>query len=148
MPSHLHPRSTATSTLFAGTLLASFVVVAVPHIWPCPRPRKAYLDSEVVFDDQGRPLRRVRRVTKKENNQEEEEPAANSPPRSSAASRPSPNQKGNTIQDEAKLLQQLQAEAAALEQENARRECPVPKPRGALGRLLGFEEKQGNSHPK
>lgn len=44
------------------------------------------------------------------------------------------------IQKEAELLQQLQAEAAARDQENARRPCPVPKPRGALGRFLGFED--------
>jgi len=48
--------------------------------------------------------------------------------------------RANKLQKEAELLQQLQAEAAALDQENARRPCPVPKPRGALGRLLGFED--------
>ncbi|KPI39090.1 uncharacterized protein AB675_4511 [Cyphellophora attinorum] len=46
MPSHLHPRSTATSTLFAGTLLASFVVISIPHIFPCPRPRTQYMDAD------------------------------------------------------------------------------------------------------
>lgn len=140
MPSHLHPRSTATSTLFAGTLLASFIVVAVPHIWPCPRPRKAYLDSDVVFDDQGRPMRRVRRVKKTDENVigAAEAEATTSIPQG-------PNQRGNTIKDEAEILRQLQAEAAAFEQENARRECPVPKPKGVLGRILGFEEKPEKS---
>ena len=45
MPPHLHPRSTATSTLFGATLLASFVVVGIPHVFPCPRPRNAQLDG-------------------------------------------------------------------------------------------------------
>lgn len=49
------------------------------------------------------------------------------------------------MQKEAELLQQLQAEAAAMDQENARRPCPVPKPKGALGRLLGFEDSDDTS---
>ena len=45
MPPHLHPRSTLTTTLFTGTLLASFAVVALPHVLPCPVPRKRYADK-------------------------------------------------------------------------------------------------------
>lgn len=138
MPPHLHPRSAATSTLFAGTLVASFVVVAVPHIWPCPRPKKAYLDSEIIFDDQGRPMRRVRRV--KKTAQEEGTDTTTKAPSSPSVST-SQGQKGNTVEAEANIFNKLQAEADALESENARRPCPVPKPKGALGRLLGFEEK-------
>ncbi|KAK4103691.1 hypothetical protein N658DRAFT_421573 [Parathielavia hyrcaniae] len=39
-PPHLHPRSRMTSSLFATTVLASFLVVALPHILPCPAPRR------------------------------------------------------------------------------------------------------------
>lgn len=129
MPPHLHPRSAATSTLFAGTLVASFVVIAVPHIWPCPRPRKAYNDSEIIFDDQGKPIKRLRRVKK----------GSEQIPENFTAM-PSQGRKGNSMEDEAKILYQLQAEAQALEEASARRPCPVPKPKGVVGRLLGFEE--------
>ena len=61
-----------------------------------------------------------------------------------ATSTPTPILKPQTkMQKEAELLRQLQDEAAARDEENARRECPVPKPKGALGRLLGFDN--GNS---
>src|SRR5271156_5612917 len=67
MPPPLHPRSTATSTLFAGTLLASFTVVAIPHLFPCPRPRRAYADTERQLDSEGRPaVRRKRRKTEEQ----------------------------------------------------------------------------------
>lgn len=45
------------------------------------------------------------------------------------------------MEAEAKIFQQLQAESEALDAENAKRPCPVPKPTGVIGRLLGFEEK-------
>ncbi|KAK6600356.1 hypothetical protein H4I96_07682 [Botrytis cinerea] len=45
MPPHLHPRSRFTSSLFAGTLFASFFVVALPHVLPCPAPRVVYADD-------------------------------------------------------------------------------------------------------
>jgi len=144
MPSHLHPRSRATSTLFAGTLLASFAVVAVPHIWPCPRPRKQFLDSEIVIMDDGRAMRRVRKLKKPVSDSElsieipSPSPSPSNPADASQSTKMSNQQR--KMQKEADLLQQLQAEAAARDQENARRPCPVPKPRGALGRLLGFED--------
>jgi cytochrome c oxidase assembly factor 2 len=46
------------------------------------------------------------------------------------------------LEEEAALFRELQREAEVLDQQDAR-ECPVPKPRGVLGRLLGFEEKEG-----
>ncbi|RPB23998.1 hypothetical protein L211DRAFT_849159 [Terfezia boudieri ATCC MYA-4762] len=36
MPPHLHPRSLSTTSLFSTTLALAFMVVAVPHILPCP----------------------------------------------------------------------------------------------------------------
>lgn len=139
MPSYLHPRSAATSTLFAGTLLASFVVVAVPHIWPCPRPRKAYMDSEIFVDENGRTMRRVRKVKSSEQQQQHAmEGNENAQKLDKIHARPS--EKGNTIADEAALMRILQDETAARQDEAARRPCPVPKPKGVLGRWLGFDE--------
>ena len=43
------------------------------------------------------------------------------------------------IEDAAALFRQFQQEAEMLEREA--RECPVPKPGGVLGRLLGFQKK-------
>ncbi|RCI09813.1 hypothetical protein L249_4178 [Ophiocordyceps polyrhachis-furcata BCC 54312] len=54
MPPHLHPRSRMTSSLFASTLVASFFVVALPHVLPCPVPRTKYADGEIMVDEQGR----------------------------------------------------------------------------------------------
>ena len=114
MPPHLHPRSTATSTLFAGTLLASFVVVGIPHVFPCPRPRRQFLDAEgkLETDAEGLPI-----------------PGKPQKPGLDHES---------TAQDEAAILKMLQQEAKQLEQQA--RECPVPKPRGFVGRMLGFEQ--------
>lgn len=44
---HLHPRSRMTSSLFATTVVASFFVVALPHVLPCPVPRAKFADGEV-----------------------------------------------------------------------------------------------------
>lgn len=133
MPPHLHPRSTATSTLFAGTLLASFVVVGIPHLFPCPRPRRGYADSE------RQPQQRIP-------NPEEPTPSTptnkNSPPTQDSHSNLTLQRKTlsqrKAISEEAALFAELQREADALEKEA--RECPVPKPRGFIGRFLGFEE--------
>jgi cytochrome c oxidase assembly factor 2 len=157
MPPHLHPRSTATSTLFAGTLLASFTVVAIPHIFPCPRPRRAYADAERQLDSDGRPVRRKRRKSDEQHAPEAPDtkdmlhrdltPSAVAGvvtakrPECSARSKP----EDPKIEDEAALFRQFQDEAKMLEKEA--HECPVPKPGGVLGRLLGFqqdENKQGD----
>ncbi|KIY03946.1 uncharacterized protein Z520_00638 [Fonsecaea multimorphosa CBS 102226] len=156
MPPHLHPRSTATSTLFAGTLLASFIVVGIPHVFPCPRPRTGYAAdagrATVELDEDGNPVVRrgqARRLEDKPSTgktpaevaQEKELPQSKAP-------QPQPRTKGLTaskaLDEEAALFRELQAEAEALEtQARSARECPVPKPRGWVGRMLGFEEQQG-----
>ena len=47
------------------------------------------------------------------------------------------------LEEEAALFRALQREADVLEREaKEARECPVPKPKGLLGRLLGFEERE------
>ncbi len=40
MPPALHPRSSQTLSLFTTTLALSFIVVALPHIIPCPVDRR------------------------------------------------------------------------------------------------------------
>lgn len=50
-----------TSSLFATTVLASFFVVGMPHLLPCPVPRTKYADGEVVVDENGRRRRWRRR---------------------------------------------------------------------------------------
>lgn len=52
-----------TSSLFATTVVASFFVVALPHILPCPVPRTKYADGEVIVDENGRRRRWRRRET-------------------------------------------------------------------------------------
>lgn len=118
MPPHLHPRSAATSTLFAGTLVASFVVVAIPHVLPCPVPRRVFADSDGnLVDEKGNPIPRKRDVKQQR----------------------SADRKTRNLQDEALLFQQLQKEAEALDKHA--RECPVPKPTGWIGKMMGFDKK-------
>ncbi|KAH7328080.1 putative alpha-1,3-mannosyltransferase [Stachybotrys elegans] len=54
MPPHLHPRSRMTSSLFATTVIASFFVVAMPHLLPCPVPATKYADGEIMVDENGK----------------------------------------------------------------------------------------------
>jgi hypothetical protein len=126
MPPHLHPRSTATSTLFAGTLLASFIVVGIPHVFPCPVPRHSYADSErqLQLDKDGNPIPK------------------RTPKQDSRLAKAEAN-KAKTLEDEAALFRQLQQEADMLEKQA--RECPVPRPKGWIGRVLGFESQQEQS---
>ena len=178
MPPHLHPRSTATSTLFAGTLLASFVVVGIPHVFPCPRPRTGYAadSGQLQFDEDGKavPVRARRRkgeiMARREDGDEGEHGAgmkrmyrggeegqtpsttiSKLQPRPSKSTAPAttapqpPSTKGTNIpnlDEESALFASLAAEAAILEQKaKLARECPVPKPTGWVGRMLGFEDR-------
>lgn len=63
MPPHLHPKSRMTSSIFATTLVASFFVVALPHMLPCPVPATRYADGEIMVDENGRRRRWKRRET-------------------------------------------------------------------------------------
>ncbi|KIW33563.1 uncharacterized protein PV07_00403 [Cladophialophora immunda] len=160
MPPHLHPRSTATSTLFAGTLLASFIVVGIPHVFPCPRPRTGYAADagRIELDEDGNPVRRRQvRPGDKPSTSGNAIPAhcASRAPAQEEQQPPQPRkapqglQKGLTasknLDEEAALFRELQAEAEMLEKEaRSARECPVPKPKGWVGRILGFEEQGRN----
>ncbi|TEA22674.1 hypothetical protein C8034_v001192 [Colletotrichum sidae] len=109
MPPHpLHPRSRMTSSLFATTVVASFFVVGLPHLLPCPAPRVTHADGEIVVGEDGRRRRRKRRETAEIDN-------------------------GIVNFDHASDDETLRAR-----DERLSRPCPVPKPGGILGEWLGF----------
>ncbi|PWY95864.1 putative alpha-1,3-mannosyltransferase [Aspergillus sclerotioniger CBS 115572] len=114
MPPHLHPRSRSTSSLFAGTLLASLVVVGLPHVFPCPAPRRTFADSEMVMSADGQPIQRTRRRRRKDDEM--------LGPDDNALVRAQP-----TADEEVSTFLQLEEEAQRLAK--AGHECPVPKPR-------------------
>lgn len=101
-----------TSSLFATTMLASFLVVGLPHVLPCPAPRITYADGEIVEDENGR-RRRRRRVQQQ-----------------------SQEVQGGVIQ----FNNITQADLVNNQGERSKRECPVPKPGGKVGELLGFRQ--------
>ncbi|KAH8195776.1 hypothetical protein TruAng_010050 [Truncatella angustata] len=113
-PSHLHPRSRMTSSLFAVTVATSFFVVGLPHMLPCPAPRVKLADSETTPDGTRRRRRR----------------------KSESAE----------VQDG---IAQFQSSSEDFERLNnkasTKRECPVPKPGGVLGGLMGFTESKTDS---
>jgi cytochrome c oxidase assembly factor 2 len=86
-------------SIFTGTLAVSFLVVGLPHLLPCPVPRRAFAEGEVP--EELRQRRRRRKFVDGEANSE-----------------------------------QIQAEIIL----DKRRECPVPKPGGLVGQVLGFEK--------
>ena len=156
-PSPLHPRSTATSTLFASTLLASFVIVAIPHLFPCPRPHSSRMDSDnpaVIRKDQPRqqPPEDVGAPSGPDGGRSSLRPSRNilDEDSLSASIRRVPDPRSITAttrgrsqhdEEEAMRFYMLELEAEEHARQAARgRECPVPKPRGLLGRLLGVQE--------
>lgn len=114
MPPHLHPRSRLTSSLFATTLFASFFVVALPHVLPCPAPR-------VLYADDGTPIPRKRR----------RRPAVCGP----EASGDEPG--AEAVEEEVEDMSREEGKRVL------KRECPVPKPGGIVGEILGFGSSSG-----
>ncbi|KAI1853239.1 hypothetical protein JX265_000262 [Neoarthrinium moseri] len=109
MPPHLHPRSRMTSSLFGLTIAASFFVVGLPHVLPCPAPRVRLADSETTADGTRRRRRRKSDATEVKDGIAQFE---------------------STTED----FERLAAKDAA------KRECPVPKPGGVIGGLMGFNK--------
>ena len=129
MPPHLHPRSRSTTSLFATTLLASLVVVGLPHVFPCPAPRRTLADSEMMVTPDGQQVQRIKRRRKDvEMLGPEDHPAY---PTTQSAD------------EEVSTFFHMEAEAEQLA--HIRRECPVPKPSGRLGELLGFTARGNGS---
>ncbi|PLB47293.1 hypothetical protein P170DRAFT_511922 [Aspergillus steynii IBT 23096] len=121
MPPHLHPRSRSTTSLFAATLLASLCVVGIPHVFPCPAPRRTLADSQMMVNEDGQPIQRARRRRRKD---------------VPGLDETTPSFTQQTPDDEVSTFLQLEEEAERLAKTG--RECPVPKPRGVIGELLGF----------
>ncbi|KAH9881773.1 hypothetical protein J1614_000944 [Plenodomus biglobosus] len=109
MPPHLHPRSRMTTSLFTTTLMVSFLVVAAPHLIPCPVDPRTLADSA---DPTGETRRRRRRRMLEA--QDDDETCA-----------------AEGMSEESKRRLALR------ERLRARRECPVPKPGGLIGTVLG-----------
>jgi len=106
---HLHPRSRTTSTLFTTTLAISFLVVALPHLLPCPVDRRQFADTIEMPD--GTIKRRRRRRQEESTNPED---------------------------GAGEVAVMVAADGDA----RPKRECPVPKPGGLVGQIMGFEQKE------
>lgn len=130
MPPRLHPRSTFTSSIFVTTLAASFLVVGLPHILPCPAPRVAFADEEVMIGENGRRMRRRRKCVSTD-----PDAPPGRPTNTTAATSIAEYSKVEVSEDEAGSLRDLKAQ-------RMRRECPLPKPGGKVGELLGFKARQ------
>jgi cytochrome c oxidase assembly factor 2 len=61
MPPALHPRSSQTLSLFTTTLALSFIVVALPHVIPCPVDRRPRALAEGSIPGAADGARRKRR---------------------------------------------------------------------------------------
>ncbi len=105
-----------TSSLFATTVLASFFVVALPHILPCPAPRAVFADGEMLDGSTKRRRRRRPEIVERE---------------------------GGIVQFDARS----DDDNASSRAKASKRECPVPKPKGMLGELLGLT-KDANNDPR
>lgn len=90
--------------------MVSFLVVAMPHIVPCPVPRMKLADEESELLEDGRSRRRKK-------NRGPDETGA-------------PDESLGNGQ-----LSSLEEQRAAMRRKA--HECPVPKPGGPIGRLLG-----------
>jgi cytochrome c oxidase assembly factor 2 len=134
-----------TSSLFATTVLASFLVVALPHVLPCPAPRRAYADGEMPSPGDAEAVRRRRRrrvgTTKPEefvggpdghhHHQGEDAAVDTTTSRIGIVEfRPGTGDLNNDGNGDG-LRRRVKAARRG-------RECPVPKPGGILGEWLGF----------
>jgi cytochrome c oxidase assembly factor 2 len=128
-----------TSSLFATTVLASFFVVALPHVLPCPAPRRAYADGEMPADAAAC----VKRKRKRRLDGEDQGPGVGIV------------QFGQGEEGQAGRVDGIGNENAEgltrVKAASKRRECPVPKPGGMLGEWLGFngtrETGEGKTRP-
>lgn len=106
-----------TTSLFTTTLMVSFLVVAAPHLIPCPVDPRTLADSADPTGENRRRRRRRRRIVETE------------------------EREGCT---DGQSDEQRQRQRWALEEKlSARRECPVPKPGGLIGTVLGVGEERG-----
>jgi len=88
----------------------------MPHILPCPAPRVKFADSEVEIAEDGK-RRRMRRPVITPDGDDPDGEAETMPSRS--------------MSEEEKELMRKKSH-----------ECPVPKPRGLVGGVLGFKKEE------
>lgn len=122
MPPALHPRSRMTTSLFTTTLAISFLVVAAPHILPCPVDRRALADSadpDALNTDPNRRRRRRRKIAQADGEVAESVEAR-------------PEAKG--------VLSEMRTRIQEEDWKAPKRECPVPKPGGLIGQVLGVKK--------
>ena len=79
MPSSaLHPRSTSTSSLFSTIMFLAFMVVAAPHVLPCPAPHRTVRadgveeDGEKFYKDEGDEAKEEQRRRRKRRRKQEQ----------------------------------------------------------------------------
>ncbi|KAI0553696.1 hypothetical protein F4679DRAFT_530190 [Xylaria curta] len=126
MPPHLHPRSRMTSSLFATTVAASFLVVGLPHILPCPAPRVAYADAASADGNRRRARRRpAQQTTEVKDGIAQFESVSDS----------------SGSKNEGAVGMSAMASTAS----RGKRECPVPKPGGVIGEIIGFKKEERSS---
>jgi len=97
-----------TTSLFTTTLAFSFLVVATPHLLPCPVDPRAHADSADPDALSGK--KRRRRIPRDET--------------------------CNDVMAEERVRKQLESE----QWKTPKRECPVPKPGGLIGQVLGVKK--------
>lgn len=113
MPPALHPRSRLTTSLFTTTLAVSFLVVGMPHILPCPVGTRQFADGSMTFIDENGQQRRRRRKKRTPEAVDGSE---------SATDASAPGYENGILNGRPK------------------RECPVPKPGGLVGEIMGFRK--------
>lgn len=114
MTPHLHPRSHLTTSLFGTTLLVSFLVVGMPHIVPCPAPRVKFADSDFEITADGKRRRR----------------------------RPAVGSEEIAGGDKGDLALPVISEEEKLAMRRRSHGCPVPRPSGIIGKVLGFKKEE------
>ncbi|ERS95946.1 hypothetical protein HMPREF1624_07481 [Sporothrix schenckii ATCC 58251] len=149
-PPHLHPRSRMTSSLFATTVFASFFVVVLPHVLPCPAPRVALADgqmAEVAADGTVVPQQRRRRRRRMQD--EVMETAAPVPVQ---VERDADGMARFAMESGQRVTgQRVTSDSEAFPSPSPRRTtraCPVPKPGGIVGELLGFTSGNASQQPQ
>lgn len=157
-PPHLHPRSRMTSSLFATTVFASFFVVVLPHVLPCPAPRVALADGqmvEVAADGTVLPQQQQQQQRRRRRRRLQDEvmcPSSDAPAPPVGATQVERDADGM-----ARFAMETSSKRAPTDNESATsqlsssprrntRECPVPKPGGIVGELLGFKCGESQQH--
>ena len=118
-----------TSSLFATTVLASFLVVALPHALPCPAPRRALADAgDPASTDPNACPRRRRRS------------------RIDDVAVPGSEEGSDVVEFSGGGCEGKKCATTAAARRR-QRECPVPKPGGILGEWLGFNKPTTTTNP-